>query len=323
MGSCASRDELPGGRPKSAGSRSSSSSSSSSGRGSLSPVGYLCGPKQKVIAGVLGRYASPPGALEEDDLDQESGSQHLLCEWNLDQSKKYVIHFYYTKSNDQSNEEGISQWTRRKVYTLMYPKTSYCYECFWWPLNRFTVSGYCVSSLREFPLQAMGPTVRDQGRFLFKRAKGISIAKLIPKKLFGPQLSAIFRNFLSPLCSSGRSLSRDIIDGRLWSSLSSTNHARTMLTKKLFFVSVDSSESSGESVSGFSSSSHSYHSAIGGEVEDVITVKESVIAQPTEASSILAGTTKKTQPPVPPKPKHKPKDHSKNLPCSKVQYGSE
>lgn len=233
------------------------------------------------------------------------------------------IHFYYTKSNDQSNEEGISQWTRRKVYTLMYPKTSYCYECFWWPLNRFTVSGYCVSSLREFPLQAMGPTVRDQGRFLFKRAKGISIAKLIPKKLFGPQLSAIFRNFLSPLCSSGRSLSRDIIDGRLWSSLSSTNHARTMLTKKLFFVSVDSSESSGESVSGFSSSSHSYHSAIGGEVEDVITVKESVIAQPTEASSILAGTTKKTQPPVPPKPKHKPKDHSKNLPCSKVQYGSE
>lgn len=80
VGSCASRDELPGGRPKSAGSRSSSSSSSSSGRGSLSPVGYLCGPKQKVIAGVLGRYASPPGALEEDDLDQESGSQHLLCE---------------------------------------------------------------------------------------------------------------------------------------------------------------------------------------------------------------------------------------------------
>ncbi|XP_063330530.1 uncharacterized protein KIAA1755-like isoform X1 [Pelmatolapia mariae] len=160
VGSCASRDELPGGRPKSSGSRSSSSSSSSSGRGSLSPVGYLCGPKQKVITGVLGRYASPPGALEEDDLDHESGSQHLL---------------------------------------------------------------------------------------------------------------------------------------------------------------LDSSESSGESVSGFSSSSHSYHSAIGGEVEDVITVKESVIAQPTEASSILAGTTKKPQPPVPPKPKHKPKDHSKNLPGRKVQ----
>uniref|UniRef100_A0AAZ1XFA3 Uncharacterized protein n=1 Tax=Oreochromis aureus TaxID=47969 RepID=A0AAZ1XFA3_OREAU len=159
-----------------------------------------------------------------------------------------------------------------------------------------------------------------------ERAKGISIAKLIPKKLFGPQLSAIFRNFLSPLCSSGRNLSLDITDGRLGSFLSSTNHARTMLTKKLFFVSVDSSESSGESVSGFSSSSHSYHSAIGGEVEDhspVITVKESVIAQPTEASSILAGTTKKTQPPVPPKPKHKPKDQSKNLPGSKVQYKSE
>uniref|UniRef100_A0A668SZ75 Quattro n=1 Tax=Oreochromis aureus TaxID=47969 RepID=A0A668SZ75_OREAU len=139
-------------------------------------------------------------------------------------------------------------------------------------------------------------------------------------------LSAIFRNFLSPLCSSGRNLSLDITDGRLGSFLSSTNHARTMLTKKLFFVSVDSSESSGESVSGFSSSSHSYHSAIGGEVEDhspVITVKESVIAQPTEASSILAGTTKKTQPPVPPKPKHKPKDQSKNLPGSKVQYKSE
>uniref|UniRef100_A0A3Q1B2A9 Quattro n=1 Tax=Amphiprion ocellaris TaxID=80972 RepID=A0A3Q1B2A9_AMPOC len=68
-----------GGRPKSVGSGSTSSSSSSSGRGSLSPVGYLCGPKRRVSAGVLGGYVSPSGALEEDDLDHESGSQNLLC----------------------------------------------------------------------------------------------------------------------------------------------------------------------------------------------------------------------------------------------------
>lgn len=78
-GSCSSQDGLPGGRPKSVGS-GSSSSSSSSGRGSMSPVGYLCGPKRRVISGGLGVYVSPPGALEEDDLDHESGSQNLLLD---------------------------------------------------------------------------------------------------------------------------------------------------------------------------------------------------------------------------------------------------
>ncbi|XP_059184640.1 pleckstrin homology domain-containing family G member 4B-like [Centropristis striata] len=80
MSSQSSKDGLPEGRPKSVGSRSSSSSSSSSGRGSMSPVGYLCGPKQRVIAGGLGGYISPPGALEEDDLDHESGSHNLLLD---------------------------------------------------------------------------------------------------------------------------------------------------------------------------------------------------------------------------------------------------
>ncbi|XP_073323585.1 quattro [Pagrus major] len=75
-----SQDCLPGGRPKSVGSGSSVSSSSSSGRGSLSPVGYMCGPKRRVVSGGLGGYVSPPGALEEDDLDQESGSQNLLLD---------------------------------------------------------------------------------------------------------------------------------------------------------------------------------------------------------------------------------------------------
>lgn len=83
VGSCGSQNGLHGGRPKSVGSGSSSSSSSSSGRGSLSPVGYLCGPKRKVVSGGLGGYVSPPGALEEDDLDHESGSQNLLCEFSV------------------------------------------------------------------------------------------------------------------------------------------------------------------------------------------------------------------------------------------------
>ncbi|CAK6958201.1 uncharacterized protein LOC128355238 [Scomber scombrus] len=73
-------DRLPGARPKSVGSGSTSSSSSSSGRGSLSHVGYLCGPKRKVVAGGLEGYVSPPGVLEEDDLDHESGSQNLLLD---------------------------------------------------------------------------------------------------------------------------------------------------------------------------------------------------------------------------------------------------
>ncbi|XP_041814017.1 uncharacterized protein LOC121621588 isoform X2 [Chelmon rostratus] len=79
-GSHGLQDALPGGRPKSLGSGSSSSSSSSSGRGSLSPVGYLLGPKQRVASGGLGGYVSSPGALEEDDLDHESGSQNLLLD---------------------------------------------------------------------------------------------------------------------------------------------------------------------------------------------------------------------------------------------------
>ncbi|XP_061583723.1 uncharacterized protein KIAA1755-like isoform X2 [Cololabis saira] len=77
---CGVQGELQGKRPNSLGSGSSSSSSSSSGRGSLSPVGYVCGPKRKVVSGGLGGYVSPPGALEEDDLDQESGSQNLLLD---------------------------------------------------------------------------------------------------------------------------------------------------------------------------------------------------------------------------------------------------
>ncbi|KAG7229717.1 hypothetical protein INR49_012513 [Caranx melampygus] len=74
------QDGLPGGRPKSVGSQSCSSSSSSSGGGSLSPVGYGCGPKRRVVMGVLAGYVSPPGALEEDDLDHENGNQNLLLD---------------------------------------------------------------------------------------------------------------------------------------------------------------------------------------------------------------------------------------------------
>lgn len=77
------QDRLAGRRPKSVGSRSSSSSSSSSGRGSMSPVGYLCGPEQRAVARDFGGHISSPGALEEDDLDHESGSQNLLCKCYL------------------------------------------------------------------------------------------------------------------------------------------------------------------------------------------------------------------------------------------------
>ena len=79
---------------------------------------------------------------------------------------------------------------------------------------------------------------------------------------------------------------------------------------------MDSSESSGESVSGFSSSSHSYHSAVGGEAEDgslvctsTVTVKEAVAAHGAGSSAVIkepnghSGTPEKPQPPVPPKPK--------------------
>uniref|UniRef100_A0A8D3E4N2 Quattro n=1 Tax=Scophthalmus maximus TaxID=52904 RepID=A0A8D3E4N2_SCOMX len=96
----------------------------------------------------------------------------------------------------------------------------------------------------------------------------------------------------------------------------------------LVYVPVDSSESSGESVSGFSSCSHGYHSAAGGEVEDassvcasVVTVKEAVVGRGTEAPAdfhkpnALAGSPDKTQPPVAPKPK--PQHQAKDLPCGK------
>lgn len=94
-------------------------------------------------------------------------------------------------------------------------------------------------------------------------------------------------------------------------------------------------------MSGFSSSSHSYQSAIGGEVEDTssvcastITVKEAALAHGAEASAVfnkpnaLAGSQEKIQPPVAPKPKLKPKPkpkpkpqyQAKDLPCGKVQY---
>ena len=64
-------------------STSGSHSSSSSGRGSLSsPTGvYLCGPKLRGVARGQGRYSEHPGVLDEDDMDQESGSQNLLSEW--------------------------------------------------------------------------------------------------------------------------------------------------------------------------------------------------------------------------------------------------
>ena len=98
------------------------------------------------------------------------------------------------------------------------------------------------------------------------------------------------------------------------------------IIKPLLFVPVDSSESSGESVSGFSSSSHSYHSAVGGEAEDnsSVSAKEAAVAHATEASAVLhrlnalAGSPEK--PPVAPKPKTKPLYQAKDLPCGKVQY---
>ncbi|XP_061912346.1 uncharacterized protein LOC133655818 isoform X1 [Entelurus aequoreus] len=70
---------LPGARPKSAGS-GSTSSSSSSGRGSLSPTAYLCVPKRRVQSNSFEGYISPPGVLEEDNVDHESGSHNLMLD---------------------------------------------------------------------------------------------------------------------------------------------------------------------------------------------------------------------------------------------------
>ncbi|KAM6980671.1 quattro [Aplochiton taeniatus] len=83
-GSSGLQGGFPLARPNSVGegsgsSSSGSNSSSSSGRGSLSPVGYLCGPTRRGSKG-HGGYAAPPGVMEEDDLDHESGSHHLLMD---------------------------------------------------------------------------------------------------------------------------------------------------------------------------------------------------------------------------------------------------
>ncbi|MBN3308567.1 PKH4B protein, partial [Amia calva] len=70
-------------RPNSIGSGSSLSSSgshtsSSSGRGSLPPHSYLSSPSQRGDA--KGGIYSMTGALEEDDLDNDTENLHLLCE---------------------------------------------------------------------------------------------------------------------------------------------------------------------------------------------------------------------------------------------------
>lgn len=103
---------------------------------------------------------------------------------------------------------------------------------------------------------------------------------------------------------------------------SSSIYACIVYIIKSSLVPVDSSESSGESVSGFSSSSHSYHA----EVEDASSVSISTVreAHRTEAPpafhkpNALAGSSDKTRPPVAPKPK--PQNQTKELPCNKVQY---
>uniref|UniRef100_A0A3Q2SZR5 Quattro n=1 Tax=Fundulus heteroclitus TaxID=8078 RepID=A0A3Q2SZR5_FUNHE len=79
LGSCSSQGGPLEKRPKSVGS-GSSSSSSSSGRGSMSPVGFVGGPKRRVVSGGLVGYVSPHGALEEDDMDHECGNQNLLLD---------------------------------------------------------------------------------------------------------------------------------------------------------------------------------------------------------------------------------------------------
>lgn len=89
-----------------------------------------------------------------------------------------------------------------------------------------------------------------------------------------------------------------------------------VLILHLGLVAVDSSESSGESVSGFSGSSLSYHSAVGGEAEDAgsvcgstVTVKEALVVRGAEGS----GPLRTPEEPLP-SPKLKPQD----LSCDKV-----
>ncbi|XP_029947989.1 quattro isoform X2 [Salarias fasciatus] len=105
VGSGGSQNELPGGRPKSVGSGSSSSSSSSSGRGSLV---YLCGPKRRVVSGGPGGYVSPPGAMEEDDLDHENGNQNLLLD-SSESSGESVSGFSCSSHSYQSAAGGESE----------------------------------------------------------------------------------------------------------------------------------------------------------------------------------------------------------------------
>ncbi|CAN9512384.1 unnamed protein product [Ophioblennius macclurei] len=94
---------------------------------------------------------------------------------------------------------------------------------------------------------------------------------------------------------------------------------------------LDSSESSGESVSGFSCSSHSYQSAGGGESEDnasvcasVITVKEAAAAaHPTESNALYQKpNTPAEKPQTPLVPNPKPQQQTEDQVGGKVQSTS-
>lgn len=89
---------------------------------------------------------------------------------------------------------------------------------------------------------------------------------------------------------------------------------------------MDSSESSGESVSGLSSCSHGYHSAVPGEVEDtssvcssIITVKEARQAPPDSHEPNAPAASPDN---APSRGQTNPENESKNLPCSKVHLKS-
>lgn len=114
-------------RTSSSGSHSSSSSSSS-GRGSMSPVGYLCPINNQPVAGLS---LSHPGVLEEDDLDQEQGNHHVLGELLLvtcvtpwEAVEDYCI-MQYAISN------GYSTWW----WTLFLPKSTIPLQCWWTSLD--------------------------------------------------------------------------------------------------------------------------------------------------------------------------------------------
>lgn len=87
---------------------------------------------------------------------------------------------------------------------------------------------------------------------------------------------------------------------------------------------MDSSESSGESVSGFSSSGHSFHSAVAGEAEDTssvcsstITIKEAAAALAAAAGSPSGPSNLAAAPLVSAQPK--PQCPAKDLSCGKVK----